>query len=220
MPGVVEDGLVILLHRRELLSAYIGSVVHPLLGEREAAVYRLAQILDVEELLALLAGPDHGEVVPGKGTVVEEREDPEPLGTHERLRPDNGHYHAPGAVLEADHLGLDLGLPVWPHALQPVRLVQRMMIRYPVHRRRRDVRNPFHTMPPGRLQDIARPLYVRRVDLLRRVEWQSGRGVHHEVHALHRPVHDDLIADITLDDLDPTPLRVVELLDVQRSERI
>ena len=42
----------------------------------------------------------------------------------------------------------------------------------------------------------------------------------HEVYTLHRPVHEHLVADVTLYDLDLILLWIVELLDVQRSKRL
>jgi hypothetical protein len=126
----------------------------------------------------------------------------------------------PGPVFQADHLGLYLGLSVRSHALQLVRLVQGMMVRYPVHRRRRDVHHPFYPVAPGRFENVAGPLDVRGVDVLRGVERQRRRRVDHEIHTLHRPIHERLVADIALYDLDPALLWIAELLDVQRSERV
>src|SRR5919199_6898363 len=95
-----------------------------------------------------------------------------------------------------------------------------MMVRYPVYSRRRDVYHTPDGVTPRRFQDVARPLDVRGVDVLRRVERQCRGGVDHEVHLLHRPVHERLVANVALYDLDPTPLRIVELLDVQRGKRV
>src|SRR5918995_2568449 len=95
-----------------------------------------------------------------------------------------------------------------------------MMVRYPVYRSRRDVHDSLYPVPPGRLQDVACPLDVGGVDVLRGVERQGRGGVDYQVRVLHRPVHERLVADVALYGLDPVPLRVVELLDVQRGERV
>ena len=60
----------------------------PFPPERQAEGDRVAEVLDVEELVAIVAAPDHREVVPGVRPVVEEREDPETLRPDERLRTD------------------------------------------------------------------------------------------------------------------------------------
>src|SRR5215210_6966670 len=95
-----------------------------------------------------------------------------------------------------------------------------MVVWYPVYSRGRDVYHTPDAVTPRHLQDVARPLDVRGVDVLGRVERQGCCGVDHEVHLLHRPVHERLLADVALYDLDRTALRIVELLDVQRDELI
>src|ERR671932_158349 len=95
-----------------------------------------------------------------------------------------------------------------------------MVVWYPVYSRGRDVYHAPGTVTPRHLQDIARPLDVRGVDVLGRVERQRRSGVDHEVHTLDGPVHERLVTNVALYDLDPTPLRIVELLDVQRDERV
>src|SRR5918911_4228636 len=95
-----------------------------------------------------------------------------------------------------------------------------MVVRYPVYSRGRDVYHTPDGVTPRRFQDVARSLDVRGVDVLGRVERQRCGGVDHEVHLLHRPVHERLVADVALYDLDTTPLRIVKLLDVQRDEHV
>src|SRR5918998_1050714 len=99
VPGVVEDGLVILLHRGELLGPDVEGVVHLLLGEGEAEGDGVAEVLDVEELVAVVAAPDHREVMPGVSPVVEESEDAEALRADERLGADDRDRKTLGAVL-------------------------------------------------------------------------------------------------------------------------
>src|SRR5919199_3497695 len=91
-----------------------------------------------------------------------------------------------------------------------------MVVRYPVYSRGRDVYHTPDAAAARYLKDVTRPLDVRGVDVLGRVERQCRGGVNHEVHLLHRPVHERLVADVALYDLDTTPLRIVELLNVQR----
>src|SRR5919112_921208 len=95
-----------------------------------------------------------------------------------------------------------------------------MVVRYPVHRRRRDVYDPLYPVAPGRFEDVACPLDVRGIDVLGRVEWQGCRGVYDKAHAFHCSVQDRLVANVALYGLDLMPLWVVELLDVQRDERV
>src|SRR5919199_5584722 len=95
-----------------------------------------------------------------------------------------------------------------------------MMVWYPVYSRGRGVYHTPDGVTPRYLQDVARSLDVRGVDVLRRVERQRCGGVDHEVHLLHRPVHERLVADVALYDLDLILLRIVELLNVQRGEGI
>jgi hypothetical protein len=95
-----------------------------------------------------------------------------------------------------------------------------MVVRYPVHRRRRDVCHPLYPITLGRFEYVACTLDVRGVDILGHVERQGGRGVYDEVHALHRPVQEYFVADVALDGLDLVSLRVVELLYVKRGDRV
>src|SRR5207237_4657378 len=71
---VVQYGLVVALHRTELLSADVEGVVDALLGQGNAEVDGVAQVLYVEELVAVLATADHGEVMPLKRPIVENGE--------------------------------------------------------------------------------------------------------------------------------------------------
>src|SRR3712207_7760797 len=64
-PGVVEDGLVVLLHRGELLGPDVEGVVHLLFRQSQAEGDGVAEVLDVEELVAVVAASDHREVVTG-----------------------------------------------------------------------------------------------------------------------------------------------------------
>ena len=59
---VVEDRLVVFLHRRELAGADVEGVVDLLLGESWSG-YRVAKVFDVEQLVAVVPRADHGEVV-------------------------------------------------------------------------------------------------------------------------------------------------------------
>ena len=127
------------------------------------------------------------------------------IGVDQPLRP----------VLEAEHLGLDLGLPVRTHALQLVRLVQRMMVRYPVHRRRGDVDEALHAVPQRSIQDVAGALHVGRIDIFGRVQRQGRRRVDHEVGTLHSPVHHRLVPDVAPDYLDAVALGIIEVLHVE-----
>src|SRR3712207_9368180 len=67
------------------------------------------------------------------GPVVEEREHPEAFGADERLGPDDRDHEAFRAILQADHLRLYLGLPVWTYTLEPVGLVERVVVRSEEH---------------------------------------------------------------------------------------
>src|SRR5215204_444532 len=158
VPGVVEDGLVVLFHRGELLRPNVEGFVDLGLREREAEGDGVAEVLDVEELVAVVAAPDHGEVVSGVRPVVEQREDAEALRADKGLGADDRDRESSGAVLQADHLRLDLGLPVRTHALQLVRLVEGMVVRYPVDRRRGDVYHALHPVPQGRVEHVTCPL--------------------------------------------------------------
>ena len=122
-----------------------------------------------------------------------------------------------GAVLQADHLGLDLGLPVRPYPLQPVRLVQGVMIRYPVDGRRGDVDEALYAVAQGGIEDVAGALHIGGVDVLGRVEGQGRRGVDDEVGALYGPVHQGFVPYVAFDDLDPVALGIVELLHVEEA---
>src|SRR3712207_6221930 len=166
VPGVVENGLVVLLHRGEPLGAYVEGVVDLPFRQRQAQRDGVAEVFDVEELVAVAAAPDHGEIVPGISPVVEEREDPKALGADKGLGTDYGHDEALCAVLEADHLRLYLRLPVRADALQPVCLVERVVIRYLVDSRRGDVDHPLYPVPGGSVEHIARALDVGGVDVL------------------------------------------------------
>src|SRR5215211_8439107 len=109
---------------------------------------------------------------------------------------------------------------VRPYALQPVRLVKWMMVGNPVDGRRGDVDKALHAMPQRSVEDVAGALDVGGVDVLGRVEWQGRRGMDDEVDAIHRPVHQGFVPDVALDDLDPVALRIIELLHVERGNRV
>jgi hypothetical protein len=89
-----------------------------------------------------------------------------------------------------------------------------MVVRYPVDRRRGDVHHALHPVPQGRVEHVTRPLDVRGVDVLGGVEGEGGGGVDDVVSALHRLIHEGLVADVALDHLDAVLLGVVELLHV------
>src|SRR5215210_8240454 len=97
--------------------------------------------------------------------VVEQREDAETLRTYKRLGTDYRDGQPFRPVLETDHLGLDLGLPVRPHALQPVGLVEWMVVGYPVDGRRGDVDETLHAVPERGIEDFAGALDVGGVDV-------------------------------------------------------
>src|SRR3712207_6314644 len=133
VPGEVEDSLVVLLHRGELFGADVEGVVDLLLRKRQAQGDGVAEVFDVEELVAVVAATDHGEVVSSVGPVVEQCEHPEAFGADERLGPDDRDHEALRAILQADHLRLYLGLPVWTYTLEPVGLVERVVVRSEEH---------------------------------------------------------------------------------------
>ena len=83
--------------------------------------------------------PDHREVVPGVRPVVEEREDPETLRPDERLRTDY-RDDEPFARYSRQIISASIWPPVGAYALELVRLVEGMVVRYPVDRRRGDAR--------------------------------------------------------------------------------
>src|SRR5436309_3641816 len=95
-----------------------------------------------------------------------------------------------------------------------------MVVRYPVYSRGRDVYHAPDAVATCHPHNVTCPLDVRGVDVLGRVERQRRGGVDHEVYSLHRPVHELLVTDVALYGLDPTLLRIVELLNVQRDERV
>ena len=67
----------------------------------------------------------------------------------------------------------------------------------------------------GGLDDPPRPVDVDGEDLRLGIERQGRRGMHHDVHPLHRLVHRPLIADVAPHDFDARRLRVVEVRHVQ-----
>src|SRR3712207_903472 len=95
-----------------------------------------------------------------------------------------------------------------------------MMVRYPVDRRRGDVHDALHAMAQRGVEYITGAFHVGGVDIFGTVERQGRGGVDDVIFALHHPVQEGLVADITLDDLDAVPLGVIELLHVERGEGV
>ena len=94
------------------------------------------------------------------------------------------------------------------------------MVRDAVNGRAGDVDHPLDPMPASEVQHIPRAVYVGRVDLLRRIERQRSRRVHHEVDALQRGLDGRPIADVAGDN----PYTVFYIIvaktgDVERGDR-
>ena len=73
--GFIEDGLIILAHGGVFTRADVEGVVDLCFGQGHAGMDRAAEIFDVEELVAVAAGADHGKTLTFAGPFVEDGED-------------------------------------------------------------------------------------------------------------------------------------------------
>ena len=185
--------------------------------QRQAADDGLAEVLDVEQLVAVAAVADHREVALVERPVVEQREDAQPLRADERLGPQHGHDEARGAEPLGLRLGRDLRNPVRADAVQPVVLLQRMVIGNAVDGRRRDVDGALDAVVARGLEHDPRADDVGGVDVLGRIERQRRGAVHDVAAALQRGVHVAPNPDVALHHADVRlHVRVAERRDVER----
>ena len=158
--------------------------------------------------------------MPSVGPVIEQGKDAEALGTDEALRTDHRHAETAFPRVSADLLGLDLRVAIGSDADELVGLVDRMTLRHAVDGGGGDLNHPRHTTAAARRDHIARTVDLRRTDVLRRIERQGRRGVHHHIAPLHTGVHRRGIAHIALGELEPglLHLRIVEVCDVEHTD--
>ena len=105
---------------------------------------RGTEILHIQQLIAISATAQHGEVFSVFGPIVEQRKDTKPLRPDERFGANDGNTHAPVSELPADLFGLDLGLAVGAHPVQAVVFLEGMVIGDAVDGRGRDMDQPVY----------------------------------------------------------------------------
>ena len=182
-------------------------------GQGAAQPDGLAQIVDVQQLVAVVAAADHGEAAAVLGPVVEQGEDAQALGADEALGPDDRHDHALLAELLAHAFGFDLGHAVGADAVQLVVLQQGVVVGNAVDRGGGDVHEPPHAV---RLRPSAGAARVPSMPVVTMSSsGYSGRAMAQWItrsHAVHGLVHGLRVADVAGDDLDAVlAVGVVEL---------
>lgn len=110
--GAIEDGLVVFFHGGKDCCTDIEFSIHRVLGVGEAVPDCVAEVFDVQELVAVMAATDHGEAVAGVGPIVEECEDAEAFGADERFWAEDGDAEAARAGLTAEGFRLNLCVSV------------------------------------------------------------------------------------------------------------
>ena len=126
---MVQYCLEILAHGAEPLRSDVERVIDEIPVGGRAQVDGPTQVLDVEQLVEVVARAQQREVPALIGPVVEELEHSEALRPDEALGAEDGDAHASGAKRQAYLFRLDLGLAVRAHALQAIVLVDRVVIR-------------------------------------------------------------------------------------------
>ena len=88
----------------------------------------VAQVADLEQLVAVVPWSEDGDALAGEDPVVEDLEDTEASRTEKGLRAHDRHAVALGAVGGADLLSCDLAFAVRTHANHRVGLVYRVLV--------------------------------------------------------------------------------------------
>src|SRR5207253_493985 len=123
------------------------------------------EVLDGKKLIAVVSPAEDVDLPPLADPVEQDLEDTEPLGPDERFRPDDRRLDGGDA---AQRLGVDLRLAVPPDADERVVLLDRMLLRYSVHRRRGNEDDAPGTGVVRRVQDVLRAADVDRADRIAR----------------------------------------------------
>ena len=126
--------------------------------------------------------------------------------------------HSPRARGDHEPLGEHLGLTVRPDPVQAIVLDQRVVIGHAVHRGRRHVDQALDPGCDRGVDDDAGAVEIGRPDILGRVQRQRRRGVDDDRGALDRARDRRAIADVAVDDPDPTALGIVERREVERRD--
>ena len=168
----------------------------------------------------MFAAAEDREVVAIARPVEEQLEGAEPFRSDERLGSEDRHAQALGADLQAHALGADLGLAIGADPLQPIVLVDRVMVGNAVDGGRRDVDEARDAVLEGALQDDAGALDVGGEDLGPAVEGQRRGAMDDDVDPAHRAVDGRAVANVAPDLVDRNSLRIVERRDVERAHGV
>ena len=215
--GAVEHGLHVVAHGPEVARRDVEGVVDPLCLARQAQPDHLAQVVHVEQLVAVVAPSEQREAVAVGGPLVEQFEGAQALGADEALRSQHRHAQAAQPVLDARAFGLDLGFAVGPHAPHRVGLHEGVVVGDAVDRRRRNEHHARHTALPGGIEHQLRAADVGGADLGFRRQRQRRGAVHDGLHALQGPHHGAGVAHVAQHRVDAIALGVIEGRDVQRT---
>src|SRR5215813_3686117 len=115
---------------------------------------RVDEVLDRKQLVAVVALAEDVDAPPFPDPVEQDLEDAEPLGPNERLRPNDRRVDGGDA---AERFGVDLRLAVPADTDERVVLLDRVLLRDAVDRRRGDEDDAPDVCVARLLQDVLRP---------------------------------------------------------------
>lgn len=216
---IIDRGLEVLLHRAELVRADVEDGVHVRFVPGEHELHRADEIVDVHELILVVAPAHHRDVRARFDPVEKDLKDAETLGTDERLRAKYGHTLAHPAEVRTDFLGLDLRLAVRPDAIERRLLGDRVRIVGSVDRGRGHVDNAVDGLLLCGPEDVSRAVDGGLADAPVVPQRERSGGVNHRVRAnrCDRLADAFLVADVAFDVLDALDLVLVfERLEVER----
>ena len=218
--GAVEDGLVVLLHRRVFLRADVELRRHDVLRIRHRVPDRVVEVVDVHELVAVLAAADHREAVARVGPVVEQREDAEALRADEALRTDDRDAEAFLDRLTADVLRVDLGVSVGPDADHRVGLVDRVLLRDAVDGRRGDLDHAVELELARGVQHVTATIDLRRTNILLTIKGKCRGAMHHHIAPFRHLLNRRDITHIAERELQPRLLllRIIKVRNIKYAD--
>ena len=187
-------------------------------GDRRAQ-RRVDEVLDGEQLVAVRAVAEDRDSPALADPVEEDLEHAQALGPDERLRAQDDHLEptAPDAV--CDPLGLDLRLAVVADPDERCVLAERVVLRDPVDRRRRDQDRPANAgLERGRERDRGAVDVDGADRLARGLDRERRRRVDEHVGAVDETGGGGRVADVAAQLLGPAlQLLVVERREVERA---